>query len=87
MKYRKKPEIVEAVQWFNHGDHPEVLNISQEVEKYCMFCRKLRGCHGNFNGILICPGDWIVFKDDNESDVFSDTDFKNTYEPVEEPKE
>lgn len=23
MKYRKKPVVVEAVQWFKNGDHPE----------------------------------------------------------------
>ena len=24
MKYRKKPIIIEATQWFKHGDHPKV---------------------------------------------------------------
>lgn len=23
-KYRKKPVVIEAVQWFENGDHPEV---------------------------------------------------------------
>lgn len=23
MKYRKKPVVIEAVQWFKNGDHPE----------------------------------------------------------------
>lgn len=25
MKYRKKPVVIEATQWFKHGDHPSVL--------------------------------------------------------------
>ena len=24
MKFRKKPVVIEATQWFNHGDHPAV---------------------------------------------------------------
>ena len=25
MKYRKKPVIIQATQWFKHGDHPKVI--------------------------------------------------------------
>ena len=25
MKYRKKPVVIEATQWFKHGDHPAVF--------------------------------------------------------------
>jgi len=24
MKFRKKPVVIEAAQWFKHGDHPAV---------------------------------------------------------------
>lgn len=25
MKFRKKPVVIEATQWFKHGDHPKVV--------------------------------------------------------------
>jgi len=27
MKYRKKPVVIEATQWFKEGDHPAVTDI------------------------------------------------------------
>ena len=36
MKYRKKPVIVEATQWFESGDHPKDL------------CVPIEGSHGAF---------------------------------------
>jgi len=27
VKYKNASEVVEAVQWFKHGDHPEVIKI------------------------------------------------------------
>jgi hypothetical protein len=27
MKYKNASEVVDAVQWFKHGDHPEVVKI------------------------------------------------------------
>jgi hypothetical protein len=44
MKFRKKPVVIEAVQWFTNGDHPEDhLGIGEgpftqmDLEKYCEY--------------------------------------------------
>lgn len=37
MKYRKKPVVIEAVQWMKHGDHPEV--IEGWTPNFCSDCR------------------------------------------------
>lgn len=37
MKYRKKPIVIEAYQWFTNGDHPEDgsrNNEGQVVKRY-----------------------------------------------------
>jgi hypothetical protein len=33
MKFRKKPIIVDAVQWFKNGDHPSVSPTTNKCEK------------------------------------------------------
>lgn len=63
MKYRRKPEIVEAVQWWKHGDHQQVVEPSEEQMKLWGIKKR--------NGILITddricslePGAWVVLKD------------------------
>ena len=51
MKYRKKPVVIEATQWFKMGDHPAVTAF--------FACREgwvdtLQGGH------IVTPGDWII---------------------------
>jgi hypothetical protein len=33
MKYRKKPVVIDAVQWFRMGDHPAVMDYHQAWDK------------------------------------------------------
>ena len=51
-RYQKKPIIVEAVQWFKHGDHPAVLTGSDAGE--AGFIETLEG------SLRVDPGDWII---------------------------
>jgi hypothetical protein len=54
-KYRKKPVVIEAVQWFKHGDHPEVTLLpigGSNAGKG--FIHTLEGGH------VVTPGDWII---------------------------
>lgn len=41
-KYRKKPVVVEAIQWFKIGDHPKVqpfaANLSSPFPPKCHAC-------------------------------------------------
>ena len=62
MKYRKKPVVIEATQWFKNGDHPkDKFNRSRNTEgkvvrRYnhpdtpsnhtCMQCQKMMCEHG-----------------------------------------
>ena len=53
MKFRKKPVVIEAVQWFKDGDHPKVMPYSASG-------------NGPFSIITlegrmtVTPGDWII---------------------------
>ena len=88
MKYRRKPEIVEAVQWWKHGDSPlvEFPQFKQppspdEIHYQCKF-RFLD--HGMiFNGTIFCPGLWVVDSNDGVK-IMSDDEFNDEFEPVEE---
>lgn len=51
MKFRKKPVVVEASQWFKDGDHPAVGRHPESVQG---FIRTLEGI------MLVTPGDWII---------------------------
>lgn len=70
--YRKKPVVVEAVQWNKHGDHPAVRSTSySEVadELGTSGCSQEPPCWGwEALGVIdtlegrhiVTPGDWIV---------------------------
>jgi hypothetical protein len=52
-KYRKKPVVIEATQWFTNGDHPAVLqNLDNNV--WYPYIDTLEG------PLLVTPGDWII---------------------------
>jgi len=53
MKYRNKPVVVEAVQWFKMGDHPAVYHQSfRDSELPLVFT--LEGWN------KVTPGDYII---------------------------
>lgn len=96
MKFRKKPEIVEATQWYRAEDCPHVLTYIVP-EDYHPSTRKLNLCekcghpslnHGwienNPNGraYKICPGDWIITTSDGEYYVCVQKTFEKEYEKV-----
>lgn len=56
-QYRKKPVVIDAVQWFKDGDHPAVvfaksLGHPGVNDKYLI--KTLEGHHE------VTPGDWII---------------------------
>ena len=65
-KYRKKPVVIEAAQWFRNGDHGAVGNthIWAEGGATCKHCEQLFYEHGWIDtlegGHIVCPGDWII---------------------------
>jgi hypothetical protein len=60
-KFRKKPVVIEAVQWHNHGDHPAVVPYDPTVSGKTIkgigpygWVKTLEGGH------IVSPGDWII---------------------------
>lgn len=75
MRYRKKPPIVEAVQWFKDGDHPKVYkkqDLNPDV-----------GCIDTIGGktTIIYPGDWIVTNESGELFSLNSIEFNERFEP------
>ena len=76
MKYRKKPVVIEATQWFKHGDHPAVLlGVRFDGRPYI---ETLEGPH------LVTPGDWIITGVKGEHYPCKPDIFEVTYEEVKE---
>ena len=75
MKFRKKPVVIEATQWFKMGDHPAVfagkITGAPQIET-------LEGAH------LVSPGDWIITGVKGEHYPCKPDIFEMTYERVEE---
>lgn len=59
-KFRKKPVVIEATQWFTEGDHPAVLRapLDQCPSGFVLYrdgwIQTLEGGH------IVSPGDWII---------------------------
>jgi len=95
MKFRKKPVVIEATQWFKHGDHPAVL--------MCWFNSdgRVRWAPGDHQAINIygctqrpaiktlegwhevAAGDWIITGVKGEHYPCKPDIFEATYEVVE----
>lgn len=79
MKYRKKPIIVEAEQWFPDKKLDSVI-IDPPTRPYVI------SIHGQ--ATFISPGDWIITEPDGEHHYPCKPDiFEATYEPVKEDKD
>lgn len=79
MKFRKKPVVVEAIQWFKAGDHPAVdFNGVNDMgtEHY-----SIRTLEGRLN---VSQGDWIIKGVEGEFYPCKPNIFEKTYEKVEE---
>lgn len=89
-KFRKKPVVVEATQWFKMGDHLKVRQLSPATffGKPCSVCRKDASEHGYIDtlegGHIVCPGDWIITGVKGERYPCKPDIFEATYEPAEE---
>ena len=82
-KFRKKPVVIEAKQWFNHGDHPMVEHYDPEKAGAYIkgpgpygWVKTLEGGH------IVSPGDWIIKGVKGEHYPCKDEIFRLTYEPV-----
>lgn len=79
MKFRKKPVVVEAVRWFEPGDHPL-------VESHPQFpgAGLIRG-KDQYGDKLVNPGDWVVTGIHGCNYPVRPDVFRDLYEAVDEP--
>ncbi len=94
-KFRKKPVVIEAHQWFKNGDHPEVLSKNKLFKHYlhasnhkCTQCNHIMDDHGWIdtpeNKLLVCSGDWVIKGSKSKFYPLSPDMFEQTYEPIKE---
>jgi hypothetical protein len=75
VRYRKRPIVIEATQWFKHGDHDSVLRMMGNDEF---------GVIPTIEGrMYVQPGDWIITGINGEHYPCKDDIFRKTYEAVE----
>jgi len=94
MKFRKRPVVIEATQWFKQGDHPNVQvrgNIPDYFNNKCSKCGNYTEEHGDIKTLEgkggaqeVCPGDWIITGVQGEDYPCKPDIFEATYERVEE---
>jgi hypothetical protein len=92
MKYRKKPVVIEAVQWTRMGDHEAVTRYADTVsvvrDDLCPQCNAAFIDHGLCPTLeghhIVCPGDWIITGVKGEQYPCKPDIFAATYEPVPE---
>jgi hypothetical protein len=84
-QFRKLPVVIEAQQWFHHGDHPSVkpatmlqaAGLTPEIPwEACGWIKTLEGGH------VVNPGDWIIKGVAGELYPCKPAIFAATYEPV-----
>jgi hypothetical protein len=76
-KYRKKPVVIEATQWFKHGDHPAVIKMhTVELDGVTpqAYIETLEG------QMLVTAGDWIITGVKGEHYPCKPDIFEATYE-------
>jgi len=73
MKFRKKPVVIEATQWFKMGDHPEVTH---SIHRGWGKVATLEG------DMTVMPGDWIITGVKGEHYPCKPDIFEMTYEPA-----
>ena len=87
MKFRKKPVVIEATQWFKMGDHSAVLfepldtiigYTTGYTTGYHGWIQTLEGGH------IVTPGDWIIQGAFGEFYPCKPDIFEATYERVQE---
>lgn len=75
-KFRKKPVVIEATQWFKDGDHPAVVNAALSGMPVYLI-DTLEG------DMMVLPGDWIITGVKGEHYPCKPDIFAMTYEEIE----
>ena len=88
MKYRKKPIVIEANQWFKNGDvsYAAITTIDSDDDWICLQCGNRASRHGNCKTLegyhIVCPSDWIITGIKGEHYPCKADIFELTYEAI-----
>lgn len=81
MKYKRKAQTVDAVQWKKKGDHPDVILQTNAGPDFCRHCGKLKKKHGHVVDVgRVCPGQWVVKGVENRIAIMSDEQLKADFQ-------
>jgi hypothetical protein len=75
-QYRKKPVVIEAVQWFKEGDHPAVHADARSPTGWAIYTLENTEIKHE-----VTPGDWIITGVQGEHYPCKPAIFAATYEP------
>jgi len=87
MKFRKKPVVIEATQWFKHGDHPMVYEVMGNPKDFGGWTAMTPT--GDYaimtleGRMMVTPGDWIITGVKGEHYPCKPDIFEMTYEAAE----
>lgn len=90
-KYRKKPIIIEAIQWFKNDKNDCVVKPYKDINNNnikCKECNNIMKDHGWIDTkegrYIVCPGDFIITGIKGEKYPCKPDIFYLTYELIEE---
>ena len=87
-KYRKKPVVIEAEQWFKLGDIEGIIPYIPLSQRNCSQCEKDINKHGwiltldGKGGHIVCPNDWIITGAMGKKTICKPKLFADSYEKV-----
>lgn len=90
--YTKNPEIVSAVQWSKTGDHAYIVALNppeKRAKELCTSCGRPLSEHGKREldeslHDTICPGWWVITREDGRIEYLTDAKFQARYTAVKE---
>lgn len=82
--FRKRPVVVQAVQWFKQGDHAEVTTIPEghPIDVHSVDPKTFGWVPTLEGGHVVTPGDWIITGVHGEHYPCKPDIFEKTYEPA-----
>ena len=83
MKFRKKPVLIDAFQWWKHGDVQEVTAIPLDQKLSDARRRRLGWLETPEGGHLVFPGDWIIIDSKGRLSTCNPISFTKQYESAE----
>lgn len=90
MKFRKKPVVVEAIQWCGQEDDHALGNFLSTNGWGLRWCHNSEGLpciqtlESGLGFHIVSPGDWVIRGDKNEFYPCKPEIFFSTYEPIPE---